>query len=206
MLLFAGLGNPGPKYARHRHNIGFMAADAIHARHGFPPWRNRFRGLASEGTLGGERVLLLKPQTYMNESGRAVAEAARFFKLAPSEVVAFHDELDLAPGKVRVKTGGGVAGHNGLRSIDACLGTREFVRVRLGIGHPGHKERVLGHVLGDFSGADRDEWLEALLDAVADAAPLLAQGDAGKFMNRVAVLTRPADEEPEPAAPRTGPP
>jgi PTH1 family peptidyl-tRNA hydrolase len=139
----------------------------------------------------------------MNESGRAVAEAARFFKLAPSEVVAFHDELDLAPGKVRVKTGGGVAGHNGLRSLDACLGTREFVRVRLGIGHPGHKERVLGHVLGDFSGADR-EWLEPLLDAVADAAPLLAQGEAGRFMNRVAVLTQPAAaEDSAPPAART---
>ena len=205
MRLFVGLGNPGPKYARQRHNIGFMAADAIYARHGFPPWRSRFRGLATEGQLGAERVLLLKPQTYMNESGRAVAEAARFYKLPPEDVVVFHDELDLAPGKVRVKTGGGVAGHNGLRSIDACLGTREFTRVRLGIGHPGHKERVLSHVLGDFSGADR-EWLGVLLDAVADAAPMLAEGNAANFMNRVALLTRPPEEReaPEPAA-RIGP-
>ena len=194
MRLFVGLGNPGPKYARHRHNIGFMAVDAIHARHGFAPWRSRFRGLVAEGQLGAERVLLLKPLTYMNESGRGVAEAARFYKLAPGEIWAFHDELDLAPGKVRVKIGGGVAGHNGLRSLDACLGTREFGRVRLGIGHPGQRERVVGYVLSDFAAADR-EWLEPLLDAVADGAPLLAAGDATNFMNRIAVLTRPADED-----------
>ncbi len=198
MMLIAGLGNPGPRYALNRHNIGFMAADAIHARHALSPWRNRFRGLVAEGQLGAERVLLLKPETYMNESGRAVAEAARFYKLPPADIWVFHDELDLAPGKVRVKVGGGVAGHNGLRSIDACLGTREFGRVRLGIGHPGHRERVVGYVLSDLSAADRD-WLEPLLDDVTEAAPLLAEGNAANFMNRVALLTRPPEDAAESA-------
>jgi PTH1 family peptidyl-tRNA hydrolase len=190
LQLWVGLGNPGERHARQRHNIGFMAADRIARAHGFPGWRARFRGLAAEGTLGPERILLLKPQTYMNESGRAVAEAARFLKIALHELVVFHDELDLAFAKVRVKLGGGTAGHNGLRSIDACLGTRDFKRVRLGIGHPGHKERVLGHVLGDFAKAEHDT-LDTFLDAVTDAAPHLVAGEDSAFMNRVAVLTQP---------------
>src|SRR5690606_7974762 len=144
-----GLGNPGPEHSRQRHNVGFMAVDAIAGRHRLGPWRRKFRGDWTEGQLGSERVVLLKPLTYMNDSGRSAAEAARFYKIEPKDVLVLHDELDLAPGKVRVKLGGGVAGHNGLRSLDACLGTRDFWRVRIGIGHPGDRERVLGHVLGD---------------------------------------------------------
>jgi peptidyl-tRNA hydrolase, PTH1 family len=192
MLVFAGLGNPGPAYARHRHNVGFRAVEAIHQRHRFAAWRARFQSLAAEGVLGDARVLLLKPQTYMNESGRAVGQALRYHRLGPESLVVLHDELDLAPGRLRVKTGGGVAGHNGLRSIAAHLGTRDFKRVRLGIGHPGDKSRVTPHVLGDFAVADR-AWLEPLLDAFAEAAPLLASGDDAGFMNRVALLTRPPD-------------
>jgi PTH1 family peptidyl-tRNA hydrolase len=191
MLLWAGLGNPEPGMARHRHNIGFMAIDVIAIRHAFSPWRNRFKGLVAEGSLGGERILALKPMTYMNDSGESVQAAAAFYKLEPDAVTAFHDELDLAPGKVRVKRGGGTAGHNGLRSIDRMLGTPEFWRVRLGIGHPGVKERVLGHVLGDFAKADRD-WLLPVLDAVAEAAPLLAAGKPEEFMSKVALLTQDA--------------
>lgn len=193
MKLLAGLGNPGPEHARQRHNVGFMALDRIADRHRFPGWRQRFRGHASDGELAGERVLLLKPQTFMNESGRAIAEAARFLKIAPGDVIVLHDELDLAPGKVRVKLGGGVAGHNGLRSTDACLGTRDFRRVRIGIGHPGSKERVLGHVLGDWAKAEQP-MLEALLDAIADAAPLLMSDDEHAFPNKVALLTQPPKE------------
>ena len=178
--------------ARQRHNIGFMAVDRIAARHGFGPWRQRFRGLLAEGTVGGERVLLLKPGTYMNASGESVQPAAAFFKLAPGDITALHDELDLAPGKVRVKRGGGAAGHNGLRSMDRTLGTPEYWRVRLGIGHPGDKARVHGHVLGDFHKTDA-AWLDELLDAVADAAPLLAAGKPEDFMTRVALLTQAAD-------------
>lgn len=189
MHLIVGLGNPGPKYAGHRHNVGFMAVEAIADAHGFPPFRSRFQGRVSEGRMAGERTVLLEPQTYMNESGRSVAEAARFFKLAPQQVIVIHDELDLEPGKVRVKRGGGTAGHNGLRSIDAHLGN-DFWRVRIGIGHPGRPEAVTGWVLRDFSRADA-EWLEPLLDAIADAAPYLVREDAANFMNRVAVLTRP---------------
>jgi len=166
-----------------------MAVDAIAWRHRFPPWRRKFQGLVTEGQLGDARVLLLKPLTYMNESGRAVGEALRFFKLPVAELVVFHDELDLAPGKLRVKLGGGVAGHNGLKSIDAHLGTRDFKRVRLGIGHPGDKERVIGHVLSDFHKSDA-AWLEALLDGIAEAAPLLAKGDDAGFMNRVALAVQ----------------
>lgn len=198
MLLLVGLGNPGDKYARQRHNVGFMAADAVARAHSFPAWRSKFSALTSEGRLGDERVVLLKPQTWMNRSGYAVAQAAQFFKLAPSEIVAFHDELDLAPGKVRIKTGGGVAGHNGLRSLAEQLGTTDFRRVRIGIGHPGHKEQVLGHVLGDFS-ADDKAWLLPLLDALAAAAPLIAAGDDAGAMNKIALLTRPR-EEPKPRA------
>ena len=189
MRLWVGLGNPEPAMARQRHNIGFMAADAIARRHGFSPWRQRFRGLTAEGAVGGQRVLLLKPGTYMNASGESVQPAAAFFKLAPGDITAFHDELDLAPGKVRVKRGGGAAGHNGLRSI---LGTPEYWRVRLGIGHPGDKARVHGWVLGDFHKTDTD-WLAELLGAVADAAPMLAQDKPEDFMTRVALLTQAAD-------------
>ena len=200
MKLFVGLGNPSDRHAGQRHNIGFMAVERIAERHGFGPWRQRFRGRLAEGALDGERVWLLEPQTFMNESGRSIAEAVRFMKLPLTDLVVFHDELDLAAGKVRVKLGGGVAGHNGLRSTDACLGSREFGRVRIGIGHPGHKDRVTGHVLSDFHKVER-VWLEPLLDAMADAAPLLAKGDEAGFMNRVAVLTQPPKplREPRPA-------
>jgi len=184
--LFVGLGNPGASYAGHRHNIGFMALDRLVERFALPAWKGKFRGRLSEGTLGGEKVLLLEPMTYMNESGRAVAQAVRFYKLEPAAVVVFHDELDLAPFKCRVKLGGGVAGHNGLRSIAAVMGTRDFKRVRLGIGHPGDKNRVTGYVLDNFAKAELLE-LDRFLDAVVDAAPKLAQGDDAGFMNRVAL-------------------
>ena len=200
MKLFVGLGNPGDRYARHRHNVGFMAVERIAARYGFGPWRARFAGRLAEGVLEGERVWLLEPQTFMNESGRSIAEAARFMKLPPADIVILHDEIDLAAGKVRVKLGGGVAGHNGLRSADSCLGTREFKRVRIGVGHPGHKDRVIGHVLSDFHKAEQ-QWLEPLLDAVADAAPLLAKGQDAAFMSRVALLTQP----PKPPRPERAP-
>jgi PTH1 family peptidyl-tRNA hydrolase len=185
--LFVGLGNPGPSYARHRHNIGFMAVDAIAWRHRLPPWRRKFQGELTEGELRGRRVLLAKPMTFMNLSGQSVGETMRFFKIPLGDIVVFHDELDLVPGKVRVKQGGGVAGHNGLKSLAAHLGSRDFKRVRLGIGHPGHKERVVGHVLSDFHKSEA-EWLEPLLDGLAEAAPLLAAGDDAGFMNRLAVL------------------
>jgi PTH1 family peptidyl-tRNA hydrolase len=167
-----------------------MALDAIARRHGFSSWRKRFKGEVAEGAIGGERVVALKPQTYMNASGEAVQQAASFLKIAPAAIWAFHDELDLAPGKVRVKRGGGTAGHNGLRDMQRALGTPEFGRVRLGIGHPGHKDRVTGHVLGNF--AKVETWMEPLLDAVADAAPLLAGGKPEEFMTRVALLTQEA--------------
>ena len=198
MKLIVGLGNPGAKYAGNRHNIGYMAVDRIAADHGFGPWKARFRGLAAEGSLGGEKVLLLKPETFMNRSGEAVAEAVRFYKLAPDEVIVLHDELDLAPGKARVKQGGGHAGHNGLRSIHAHLG-EGYGRVRLGIGHPGHKDRVAGYVLHDFAKADAD-WLDDLLRGISEGAPMLAAGDAGRFMNAVALRTAP------PRAARPAPP
>jgi len=195
MKLFVGLGNPGAAYARHRHNVGFMAVEAIAAAHRFAAFRRKFQGLLGEGRLGGEPVLALLPQTYMNESGRAVGQAARFHKIAPADIVVFHDELDLAPGKVRVKLGGGVAGHNGLRSIDAHLGSRDFRRVRIGIGHPGDKARVTRYVLSDFAKADR-EWLVPLLDALAEAAPALAGGDEAGFMNRVALAMQDVPRPP----------
>ena len=188
MLLWVGLGNPEPGMARNRHNIGFMALDVIADRHGFSPWRQRFKGLTAEGVIGGQKILALKPLTYMNSSGDAVQAAAAFYKLPVEVITAFHDELDLAPGKVRVKRGGGAAGHNGLRSMDRQVGSPEYWRVRLGIGHPGSKERVLGHVLGDFGKDDRN-WLTDLLDAVSDAAPLLAGGKPEDFMTKVALLT-----------------
>lgn len=189
MRLWVGLGNPEPGMARQRHNVGFMAIDAVANRHGFSPWRQRFKGLIAEGTVGGERVIALKPQTYMNGSGESVQPAAAFYKLPPECITAFHDELDLVAGKVRVKRGGGAAGHNGLRSMDRRLGTPEYWRVRIGIGHPGSKERVQGHVLGNFAKAD-EGWLAELLDALADAAPLLAADKPEEFMTRVALLTQ----------------
>lgn len=198
MLLFVGLGNPGTDYARNRHNIGFMAADAIVRRHGFSPWRAKFQGEVCEGAIGSEKIVALKPMTYMNESGRSVAAACQFYKIEPKDVVVFHDELDLDPGRIRVKIGGGHAGHNGLRSIGAHIGP-DYRRVRLGIGHPGAKERVTGWVLGDFAKVDRD-WLEPLLDDVADAAPLLVERDDTGFMNRIA--GKPAAPA---AAPRAAP-
>ncbi len=188
MLLWVGLGNPEPNMARQRHNIGFMALDRIAQRHGFGPWRQRFRGLTAEGTVGGEKIIALKPLTYMNESGNSVQPAAAFFKLPTEAITAFHDELDLVPGKVRVKRAGGAAGHNGLRSMDRVLGSPDYWRVRLGIGHPGDKARVHGWVLGDFAKADA-AWLDRLLDSVADAAPLLAQGKPEDFMTRVALTS-----------------
>ena len=183
MRLFVGLGNPGTKYAHNRHNIGFMAVEEIARRHGFAPWRRRFQGETSEGTLDGERVVLLRPATFMNESGRAVQEAANFFKLGVDEIVVFQDELELPPGKVRVKIGGGIAGHNGLRSISAHIGN-EYRRVRLGIGHPGVKEMVHGHVLSDFAKSDRP-WVETLCEAVADNAGLLVARRDSTFQNKV---------------------
>jgi PTH1 family peptidyl-tRNA hydrolase len=183
MRLFVGLGNPDAKYRHNRHNIGFMAVEEIARRHGFAPWRRRFQGETSEGTLDGERVVLLRPATFMNESGRAVQEAASFFKLGVDEIVVFQDELELPPGKVRVKIGGGIAGHNGLRSISAHIGN-EYRRVRLGIGHPGVKELVHGHVLSDFAKSDRP-WVETLCEAVADSAGLLVTGRDSTFQNKV---------------------
>jgi PTH1 family peptidyl-tRNA hydrolase len=183
MRLFVGLGNPGAKYAHNRHNIGFMAVDEIARRHGFAPWRRRFQGETAEGSLDGERVVLLRPATFMNESGRAVQEAAGFFKLAPGEVTVFQDELELAPMKVRVKVGGGIAGHNGLRSISAHIGN-DYRRVRLGIGHPGVKELVHGYVLSDFA-RDERPWVQALCEAVAESAGLLTTDRDSTFQNRV---------------------
>lgn len=183
MLLIAGLGNPGPEYSGHRHNVGFMALDAIHRRHGFSPWRRRFRGEVAEGTLGGAKVLLLKPLTYMNESGRSVGEAMNFYKLSPGDVLVIHDEVDLPPGKLRMKAGGGSGGHNGLRSTSGAIGDG-YRRMRIGVGHPGVKEMVPHHVLHDFAKADRI-WLEPLIDAIADNAALLAEGKDNTFANRI---------------------
>ncbi|MCR8551009.1 aminoacyl-tRNA hydrolase [Salipiger sp. P9] len=189
MQIFVGLGNPGGKYAKNRHNIGFMAVDRIAEDHGFGPWRARFQGEVSEGRLGSEKVLLLKPGTFMNLSGQSIGEAMRFFKLEPGDVTVFHDELDLAPGKCRVKMSGGHAGHNGLRSIHQHIGDA-YRRVRLGIGHPGRKELVAGYVLHDFARADAD-WLDDLLRGISDGAGALAQGDAGGFQNAVALRVNP---------------
>jgi PTH1 family peptidyl-tRNA hydrolase len=183
MRLFVGLGNPGAKYAHNRHNIGFMAVDEIARRHGFAPWRRRFQGMTSEGTLEQEKIVLLRPETFMNESGRAVQDAANFFKLGASDIIVFQDELELPPAKLRVKIGGGIAGHNGLRSISAHIGN-DYRRVRLGIGHPGIKDLVHGYVLSDFATSDRP-WVEALCAAVADNAGLLASGRDSTFQNKV---------------------
>ena len=188
MLLFVGLGNPGAKHAGKRHNVGFMVVDAIAKRHGFPPWRRRFQGVATEGTIPagagtGERVLLLLPGTYMNESGRAVGEAMHFYKLALNDIVVFQDEVDLPPMKVRVKAGGGIAGHNGLRSISAHIGN-DYRRVRIGVGHPGDKDLVHAYVLNDFAKSEH-AWVEALCGIMADNADLLAHGQDPAFQNRV---------------------
>lgn len=202
MRLFVGLGNPGARYAMNRHNVGFMAVDRIAADHGFPAWRAKFQAEMSEGRLGGERVVLLKPQTYMNLSGQSVGEAMRFFKAEPGDIVVFHDELDLAPGRVRVKDGGGHAGHNGLRSLHQHIGDA-YRRVRIGIGHPGHKDRVSPYVLSDFARADQD-WLDDLLRGISDGAPALAAGDAVRFLNAVALRTAPP--RPAPDRPAVAPP
>ena len=198
MRLLAGLGNPGAQYAGHRHNIGFMALDAIQRRHDFSPWSKKFRGEIAEGSLGGKKVLLIKPQTFMNLSGESVGEAMRFYKLSPADLTVIYDELDLAPGRARIKTGGGHGGHNGIKSLDAHCGT-EYRRLRLGIGHPGAKERVNGHVLGDFAKSDRG-WLEPLLDAVADHADLLIRGEDSQFLNKLALAVgAPAEADARPA-------
>jgi PTH1 family peptidyl-tRNA hydrolase len=192
MHLLVGLGNPGAKYSRNRHNIGFMAVDEIARHHSFGPWRKRFEGQCAEGTFDGKNTLVLKPDTYMNESGRAVGEALRFFKLTPADVTVFHDEIDLAPQKVRFKKGGGHAGHNGIRDIAAHIGA-DFARVRIGVGHPGIKDRVSGHVLDNFSKTEM-EWVVPLLDAITEATPRLAVGDGPGFTNRLAMILTP--EEP----------
>lgn len=198
MKLLVGLGNPGARYAGTRHNVGWMAVDAIAEAHGFGPERAKFQGRLREGRLGSERALILKPETYMNLSGQSVAAAMRFHKIAPGEATVFHDELDLAPGKLRVKLGGGHAGHNGLRSLHQHIGP-DFARVRIGIGHPGDKALVADYVLHPFAKADGD-WLEPLLAAIAEAAPMLAHGDAAGFQNRVALRTAPP-RKPQPAKP-----
>jgi PTH1 family peptidyl-tRNA hydrolase len=216
MLLIVGLGNPGAEYARHRHNVGFVAVDAIHRRNGFGPWRARFQGQTSEGTLSGVKTLLLKPQTYMNDSGRAVAAAMQFYRLAPADVVVVHDEVDLPPGKTRIKAGGGSAGHNGLRSVTGHIGN-DYRRLRIGVGHPGVKEMVSNHVLRDFAKADA-EWLNPLIEAIAENAPLLAEGKDSTFANRLheaiaggdtesglSTVSRPSDPVAKGAAPAPNP-
>jgi len=201
MQLWVGLGNPGAKYAANRHNIGWMALDRIAADHGFGPWRAKFQGSLCEGNLGGQKVVMLKPETFMNLSGQSVGEAARFFKISPAEITVFHDELDLEPGKARVKTGGGHAGHNGLRSIHSHIG-EAYGRVRLGIGHPGHKDRVAAYVLSDFAKAEQD-WLDDLLCGLSDGAPALAKGDSAKFLNAVALRTAPPRSSTSTSASKT---
>ena len=191
MKLIVGLGNPGAPYLRHRHNVGFLALDRIADRQRLGAWRKRFQGETCEGEIAGQRCILLKPQTFMNESGRAIGEATRYLKIEPSSVIVLHDELDLVAGKLKVKVGGGNAGHNGLRSTSQHIGN-EYVRLRIGIGHPGHKDAVHGYVLHDFAKADQ-AWLEPLLDAIADAMPHLVQSDQGRFMTDVARLTRPEE-------------
>ena len=196
MQLLVGLGNPGDKYRHNRHNVGFMALDAIAGRHGFAPFRQKFSGLLSEGTIVGEKVLLLKPQTYMNNSGESIHAAAQFYKLPVEDITVLYDEIDLAPGKVRIKRGGGNGGHNGLRSIDPRIGTN-YRRVRIGVGHPGHKDAVMHWVLGDFAKAER-EWLTPMLDALADNADLLVSGDDNGLMNKLALaVSGDAADRPE---------
>ena len=207
MLLFVGLGNPGARYAGNRHNVGFMAAQAIAKRHTIGPWRRRFQGLACEGAIGGKRVLLLMPGTFMNDSGQAVAEAANFYKLDLADIVVIHDEIELRPGKVRVKVGGGNAGHNGLRSITAHIGN-DYRRVRIGVGHPGHKDLVHPYVLNDFA-KDERPWVEALCDVIADHAELLVKNQDASFQNKVHLAMRAkgffADNEPNEPDPAGAP-
>ncbi len=201
MKLLVGLGNPGAKYAHNRHNIGFMALDHIASDHGFGPWRSKFQGQVSEGRIGSDKVILLKPSTFMNLSGQAVGEAMRFHKLTPDDVIVFHDELDLAPAKIRVKLGGGHAGHNGLRSIHQHIGA-EYHRVRMGVGHPGHKDAVAGYVLRDFPKADA-EWLDDELRGIGDGIAHLVDGDSGKFLNAISLRLTPArssTSKPKPKA------
>lgn len=190
MRLFVGLGNPGVKYARHRHNIGFMAVERIAEDHGFAPFRGKFQGAVAEGRLDGEKVAILKPETFMNKSGQSVGEAMRFHKIEPADIVVFHDEIDLAPGKLKTKAGGGHAGHNGLRSIHQHIGP-DYARVRLGVGHPGHKDKVSGYVLHDFAKAD-EEWLDDMLRGISDGAAALAAGDTARFTNAVALRLTPS--------------
>ena len=199
MQLWVGLGNPGAKYAANRHNIGWMALDRIAADHGFGPWRAKFQASLCDGVLGGQKVILLKPETFMNLSGQSVGEAMRFFKLTPADITVFHDELDLAPGKARVKTGGGHAGHNGLRSIHQHIG-EAYHRVRLGIGHPGHKDRVAPYVLSDFATSEQ-AWLEDLLHGLSKGAPDLARGDSARFLNAIALRTAPPRASRSPDTP-----
>jgi len=200
MRLFVGLGNPGARYAGHRHNVGFMAVRAIAERHGLGPWRRRFQGVAAEGAIGQARVVLLLPSTFMNESGRAVAEAAHFYKLEPADIVVFHDELDLPPAKVRVKCGGGNAGHKGLRSISAHVGN-DYWRVRIGIGRPDDKAMIDGYVLSNFA-KDERAWVAALCGAIAECAELLARGESARFQNRVHLAMQSKGfGEPKPASP-----
>jgi peptidyl-tRNA hydrolase, PTH1 family len=194
MRLIVGLGNPGTRYERNRHNIGFMAVDEIVRRHGFGPFRSKFQGAIAEGTIAGERVYALKPQTYMNASGEAVGEAQRFYKVAPEEIAVIHDEIDLAPGKLRVKRGGGAAGHNGIRSIDDIVGDA-YWRVRLGVGHPGVKELVQAYVLQNFDAEDM-VWVAPLIQAVGEAVPLLVADDAPGFMSKVALILKPPPAKP----------
>ncbi|WP_281857766.1 aminoacyl-tRNA hydrolase [Litoreibacter halocynthiae] len=190
MKLFVGLGNPGAKYSQNRHNIGFMAVDRIAQDHGFAPWKSKFQGQITEGRLGHEKVMMLKPATFMNLSGQSVGEAMRFYKLDSTDITVFHDEIDLAPAKTKCKSGGGHAGHNGLRSIHQHIGPH-YDRVRLGVGHPGHKDKVPSYVLNDFAKAEQD-WLDDVLRGVSDGAPYLAEGDSAKFLNAVALRVAPA--------------
>jgi len=209
MKLIVGLGNPGAKYAHNRHNIGFMALDQIARDHGFSPWRTKFQGQVSEGRLGSDKVILLKPETFMNLSGQSVGEAMRFHKLDPADVIVFHDELDLAPGKVRLKTSGGHAGHNGLRSIHAHI-SPDYDRVRLGVGHPGHKDAVAGYVLRDFAKAEQD-WLDDVLRGIGDGIAHLVDGAGDKFLNAIALRVAPArsstapSKKPKPVAAKPEP-
>lgn len=207
MKLIVGLGNPGAKYARNRHNIGFMAVDEIASAHGFSPWRAKFQGQVSEGRLGSEKVILLKPETFMNLSGQSVGEAMRFHKITPADVIVFHDEIDLAPAKIRCKTGGGHAGHNGLRSIHTHIGA-DYDRVRMGVGHPGHKDAVPGFVLRDFPKADAD-WLDDELRGISDGIVYLVEGDAPKFLNAIGLRLTPARSStsaPKPVKPKAAEP
>ena len=202
MKLIVGLGNPGAKYARNRHNIGFMAVDEIASAHGFGPWRSKFQGQVAEGRIGSSKITLLKPETFMNLSGQSVSAAARFHKVEPADVIVFHDELDLAPAKIRVKTGGGHAGHNGLRSIHQHIGP-DYDRVRMGVGHPGHKDAVAGYVLRDFPKADAD-WLDDELRGIADGIAHLVDGDSAKFLNAIGLRLTPARSST--TAPKPKPP